>query len=43
VNGKSKNLVFAQSLKASYFSWSSVETGILKKQVPTDVQAGEEE
>lgn len=31
VDGKSKNLVVAQSHEASCFSWSSVEAGILSK------------
>ena len=39
VNGKPKNLVVAQSHRASCFNWSSVYTGVLEKQVPTDVLA----
>lgn len=38
-NGKSKNPVVAQSHKLGYFSWSSVEAEILKKEVPRDVLA----
>ena len=36
---KSKNLVVAQSHKASCFSWTFVYTGLMKKSVPTDVVA----
>lgn len=31
VNGKSKNLVVAQSHEVGYFSWSSVEVGFSRR------------
>ena len=37
MDGKSKNLVVAHSHEDGCLSWSSVEAGILKKWVPTDV------